>query len=230
MRLLSGIIFDDTFGPTGFSCSASLTLLTARHFLPCWKNDRGQIVQCTWSSSLWKPTTLNFKAFEQPAHFLMLPAIFLRTKLQRVVDPLVVLLFLWQELLDSQPQFGNLPLYSVYLLSDEWWASTSDAGKGLFRDGTFPLTFFGAEAADILLRLRPWWASTTLGTQCRWMAIARKRWQRLFRAKRRAITRSFSIVKALHPVRIWSLTVHKVHAGLETLAKLVIVHHSLRFI
>ena len=41
-------------------------------------------------------------------------------------------------------------------LSDEWWASTSDAGKGRFRDGAFPLTFFGAEAADILMRLRPW--------------------------------------------------------------------------
>ena len=48
--------------------------------------------------------------------------------------------------------------------------------------------------------------------------------------KKRAITRTFSIVKALHPVRKWSLTVHKVHAGLETLAKLVIAQHSLRFI
>lgn len=48
--------------------------------------------------------------------------------------------------------------------------------------------------------------------------------------KKRAITRTFSIVKALHPARKWSLTVHKVHAGLETLAKLVIAQHSLRFI
>ena len=40
-------------------------------------------------------------------------------------------------------------------VTDEWWASTAGAGKGRFRDGAFTPTFFGAEAADILVIFRP---------------------------------------------------------------------------
>ena len=39
--------------------------------------------------------------------------------------------------------------------------------------------------------------------------------------KNHAITSTFSTLKALHPVSSWSLTVQKVHAGLDALAKLV---------
>ena len=36
--------------------------------------------QYSWSSGLWYPTTLDVRALKHPVHFLMLPAIFLRTK------------------------------------------------------------------------------------------------------------------------------------------------------
>ena len=48
-------------------------------------------------------------------------------------------------------------------------------------------------------------------------------------AKEIAITRTFSTLEALNPLRKWSSAVHEVYAVFETLPKLVIVQHSLGF-
>ena len=82
----------------------------------------------------------------------MLPAIFLRTKGPeggRSTGRFALLMTRVQELLGSQLQLGNLPLYSVhlYLMNGGLQLHMQvKAASGML----FPPTFFGAEAADIL--------------------------------------------------------------------------------
>ena len=86
--------------------SVSLMSPTARHLLPCWRNDSAQI---------WQNNTADHQGFRIPPHWILWPwsnqhtfgyclQSSLRPKIQRVLDPLVWLLFLWQELLHEDPQ------------------------------------------------------------------------------------------------------------------------------
>jgi len=51
----------------------------------------------------------------------------------------------------------QLQLQNLLLLKHlyEWRTTTSVSGNDRFRDGAFPPTFFGAVAAEMLLRFRP---------------------------------------------------------------------------
>ena len=62
--------------------------------------------------------------------------------------------------------------------------TTSVSGNDRFRDSAFTPAFFGAEAAEMLLRFWPPQAFTLFATQFRWIPRAKQWWQTLFRPKK----------------------------------------------
>ena len=94
-------------------------------------------------------------ALEQPAHFRILPAILFTTKGPEGGGSNGLTALLMTRVVGftaSASKFASLALESV---SNEWCTTTSVSGNDRFQDGAFPPAFFGAVAAEMVLRFRP---------------------------------------------------------------------------
>ena len=138
----------------GWGGSVSLMLLTAKHLLPYWRND---------SARIWQNSIADHLDSGIPQHWMLEPWSTQRTfwcYQQSFWEPKgaegggstglsALLITRVVGFTTSDWKFVSLFCTSASI-SEEWCTSTSVTGRGLFLDGAFPPTFFGADAADIL--------------------------------------------------------------------------------